>query len=333
MPSIKDVAREAGVSIATVSRVLNESPLVDDGTRYKVKRAIEKINYKPNLLATGLRSKNSQLIGLLVPDVLHSSFTQIIKQCEENARRRNYGLIIGITMNDPETEAKIIEDFIQRNVNGIIFSRVSDKSMVLKLVRKHKIPIVVIDRALKFEDIPAVVVDNYKAGQSVAAYFLNRGHRHLYCITGPLDISLCRERLNGFADTLVNAGIKFDSTCIFEGDFKYEAGMAAAAPILGRPKKITAVWAQNDLMAIGLLNMLQRKKFRIPEDISVIGMDDSELAQICLPTLTTVRQPFQAMCDKALELLLNPQKKQNERAVLDIELVERETVGMLPPPL
>jgi DNA-binding LacI/PurR family transcriptional regulator len=171
----------------------------------KVREAIRKLNYKPNLLAKGLRLKSGHLIGLVVPelDPIHT-FADIIRYAEESTSLHGYSLIVGNNRNSPDVEEQFIEDLIRRNVDGIIFSRVSDESRVLKLLDQRNIPIVVIDRVLKDESVPCVVIDNYRAGTLAAKHLVSLGHKHIACITGPLNITLCRERLDGFKQVLID---------------------------------------------------------------------------------------------------------------------------------
>jgi LacI family transcriptional regulator len=184
MASMKDVARLAKVSVSTVSRVISKSIPVDEKTRLHVEKAIRKLQFKPNLLASGLRSKSGHVIGLAVPEILHPSFNAIIKYVEESVRKEGLQLILGNTHNDLEIESEFIESLVRRHVDGIIFSRVSDQSRILHVVNKNHVPVVVLDRALDTEDIPTVVLDNYRAGALAAEHLASLGHSRIVCISG-----------------------------------------------------------------------------------------------------------------------------------------------------
>jgi LacI family transcriptional regulator len=332
---MKDVAKLAGVSTSTVSRVISKTMFVDDKTKARVEAAIKKVNYRPNLVARGLRSKSGNLIGLLVPEVIHTTFAFFIKYIEESVARYGFNLILCNTHNDPETEELFIDSLLRRNVDGIIFSRVSDKSRVLRILENTNVPIVVIDRALGSEDvhIPAVLLDNFKAGCLAAEYLVSCGHTEIACITGPLDIRLSRDRLDGFRATLEKHSIDLKNELVCEGDFKFDSGKKAADYLMAAKKRFSAVWAQSDLMAIGVMREFSRLGFSLPDDLSVIGMDNTNLVEMVTPTLTTIAQPFQEMCDTAVDLIMRKISDGEDilykRIVLDPVLMVRESVRAL----
>jgi DNA-binding LacI/PurR family transcriptional regulator len=330
MASMKDVAKLAGVSVSTVSRVISNSIPVDEKTREKVERAIEAVNFKPNLLAQGLRSKSGNIIGLIVPEILHESFIYFIKYIERYVSEIGFNLIIGNTSNKPKLESEIIDNMIRRNVDGIIFSRVSDKSKVMRIIEKTDIPVVIIDRALGQEDIPTVVLDNYDAGRLCAEHLVALGHEKFACITGPRDIFLSRDRLRGFVDVLKKNGLGLPESNIFEGDFKFETGKKGMQYFLETGAEFTAIWGQNDLMAIGAMNELVRRGRRIPDDISVVGMDNINAAEMLVPSLTTITQPFEEMARISVDMILkerNGETIPEKRVVLSPGILIRETTS------
>ncbi len=330
MASIKDVARLAGVSVSTVSRVLAGSVRVDDDTKRKVDKAIEAINYKPNLLAQGLRSKSGYVIGLVVPEIQHETFSNFIRYTEQEVSAIGYNLIIGNTRGKPDIEGDFIDSLLRRHVDGIIFSRVSDKSHVMKMVEKWNIPIVIMDRALDHEDVATVVLDNYRAGVIAAEHLVGLGHRKFAVITGPQDIALSRERLKGFTDVLERHGFFLTGRNIVEGNFKFNSGLEAGKYLLGNKITFTALWAQNDLMAVGAMNVFARANLRMPEDISVVGMDNISSAEMILPALTTIVQPFQEMCHRAVGLILamkSGDKLKENRIILAPDIIIRESTS------
>jgi DNA-binding LacI/PurR family transcriptional regulator len=330
LASMKDVARLAGVSISTVSRVINGSLPVVEETRVKVEKAIRQIDFKPNLVARGLRMKSAKLIGIVVPELQHETFTSFIKFAEESAEAQGYNLVIGSTNTNPDTEERFIDNLIRRNIDGIIFSRVSDKSRVLRLIERTKIPAVIIDRSLEREDIPSVVMNNYGAGVMAAEHMLSLGHRRFACITGPIDIAINRERLSGFRERLVKGGGRLDESCVFEGNFKFESGGRGVDCLLDCGADFTALWAQNDYMAIGAMNRLIARGRLVPGDVSLMGLDNIEHSWMIKPALTTIAQPFKEMCARAVDLIIRMSRKESvdhTRIVLDPELVVRETTA------
>jgi LacI family transcriptional regulator len=328
MASLKDVAKLAGVSVSTVSRVFNHSLPVDGKTQRRVEEAIAKLNYKPNLLAKGLRSRSGLLIGLVVPEIVHHTFASFIQYIEESAFARGYNLVIGNHKNNPDIEESFIDDLTRRHIDGIIFSRVSDESRVTRLLKKTGTPVVVIDRALEQEEVASVVLDNVRAGTLVGDHLGQLGHRKIACITGPLVISLCRERLAGLNASLEQYNARVEADWIFEGDFKFESGYEGGKQLFTKHPDLTAVWAQNDLMAVGVLKYLLEAGVSVPKDVSLVGMDDISLARMITPTLTTVAQPFAEICEKAVELLIKQKRGDGSRTakiVIPPELVIRES--------
>lgn len=326
---MKDVAGLAGVSVSTISRVINKNIPVDEATREKVLQAIEKLKYKPHLQAKGLRIKSGRLIGLVIPGFVHlHAFVNIIYYILESITQHGYDLILENNHDDPVVEENFIDNLIRRNVDAIIFSRVSDESRVFKILNKENIPFVIIDRALDDETIPSVVVNNQKAGVLATRHLVSLGHRRVACITGPLNIALCRERLRGYQQVLSENKIQMDKSLIFEGDFKFESGKKAVEYFFNRRIKFTCLWAQNDIMAAGALKELHNRGLKVPDDISLVGMDDTNLAAIITPSLSTIRQPFKEMSEKAVEMIMM-QKKGNElvnkKVILDPRLIVRET--------
>ncbi len=325
---MKDVAVLAGVSTSTVSRVINNSMPVDEETRLKVEQAIKTINFKPSLMARGLRMKSANLIGIVVPELQHETFTSFIKFTEQSVEAQGYNLVIGSTSSNVETEERFIVNLIRRNIDGIIFSRVSDNSQALKLIDRSNIPIVIIDRSLEREDIPSVVMNNYGAGVMAAEHLLSLGHRRFACITGPMDISINRDRIRGFRETIVQSGGTLEDKCVFEGNFKFESGGRGVDYLVDTRADFTAIWVQNDYMAIGAINRFVARGISVPGDVSVIGLDNIEHSWMIQPALTTIAQPFQEMCANAVDIIIKMSRKEQisaTRIVLDPELVVRGT--------
>lgn len=325
---MKDVAVLAGVSTSTVSRVINNSMPVDEETRLKVEQAIRTVNFKPSLMARGLRMKSANLIGIVVPELQHETFTSFIKFTEQSVEAQGFNLVIGSTSSNVETEERFIVNLIRRNIDGIIFSRVSDNSQALKLIDRSNIPIVIIDRSLEREDIPSVVMNNYGAGVMAAEHLLSLGHRRFACITGPMDISINRDRIRGFRETIIQNGGVLDDKCVFEGNFKFESGGRGVDYLVDTRADFTAIWVQNDYMAIGAINRFVARGISVPGDVSVIGLDNIEHSWMIQPALTTIAQPFQAMCANAVDIIVKMSRKEkisDTRIVLDPELVVRGT--------
>jgi LacI family transcriptional regulator len=329
MPSMRDVANLARVSVSTVSRVINDKMFVEEETKQRVLTAIEKLNYRPNLLAKGLRVKSGHLIGFAVPEI-SQPFMNFIRYMEEYVDKHEFNLILGNTRNDPNLEEKFIDNLIRRNIDGIIFSSVSDESRVLNILKKSNIPIVAIDRELEDRDVPSVVLDNPMAGALAAEHLLRLGHKKIVRITGPLNIKLCREQLRGFHTTLEDNDISINQSYICEGNCDFESGYRAMDRCIRSDLEITAVWAQNDLMASGAIQALRAHEIDVPGDVSIIGMDNLNISEIITPSLTTIPQPFKEICEKAVELIVMQKKGieiTKKRIIIPPRIIVRESTA------
>lgn len=303
MVSIKDVAKLAGVSVSTVSRVINKRGKTSKETEEKVWRAIEILQYRPNLLARSLRSQKTKLLGLLVPDIDSPFFARLAKYIEEAAYQKGYNLILCNVGEDPKREKDYLEVLVQRQVEGIIFPRVSDESLLVRIPYLSKIPYVILDRTLEKEEAPTVKLDNVAAGMLAATHLLELGHRKFACITGPQKISVSRERLEGFLTTLTQAGISAENIFVVEGDFKIDGGRKGMERILDHLSPPFALFCMNDMMAFGAIQMARERGWRVPEDISVVGLDNNPLCEVFSPPLTTVAQPFDQIAKAGITLL------------------------------
>lgn len=303
MASIRDVAKLAGVSITTVSRVINKRGRISKETEEKVWRAIEALQYQPNLLARGLRSQKTKLLGLLVPDIDSPFFARLAKYIEEAAYRKGYNLILCNVGENPKKEKHYLEVLIQRQVEGIIFPRVSDESLFVRTPQLSKIPYVVLDRTLEREEAPTVKLNNRMAGSLAASHLVELGHRKFACISGPRNINVCRERLEGFLEHLQREGIHPEDVIVAEADFKIEGGRKAMEKILSLLSPPFALFSMNDMMAFGAIQVAREKEVQIPRDVSVIGLDNNPLGEVFSPPLTTVAQPFDRIAREGIALL------------------------------
>lgn len=326
--SIRDVANIAGCSTSTVSRVINNRDAVDPETRAKVLKAIDVLGYKPNLVAQGLRTNRGNLIGLVVPEFSSPSFSETVSCAMDSAFQNGYNIIPVNSHENPNLEEKYIDDLLRRNINGIIFSRVSDESRIVARILEKNIPIVIIDRTLENEKVANVVLDNYQAGVLAAEHLLGLGHRSFACLTGPMKIALCRERLKGFRDTIQRSGGQLPDDSIKEGNFDFPSGQMTTKDLLESGCEFTALWAENDLMAFGAMNTIMISGKRIPEEISVLGMDDLRFCDMVMPKLSSVHYPFDELMDRAVRLIVKEiveGKIVNEMIVIKPSLTFRES--------
>ncbi len=328
MASIKDIARAVGCSISTVSRVINDRDGVDPITRKKVLVVIEKLDYTPNLTAQGLRVKRGRLIGVAIPNSTVGAFSVVVQFALESAYSQGFNVVLVNSHDDPDLEETLIKSLLRREINGVMLTRVSDDSKIVTKIAQRNIPIVVIDRAFEHENVSNVVLNNYRAGCMAAEHLLELGHRRIACITGPLKISLSRERLKGFQGTLAEKGVDLPASHLHEGNFLYETGILGVRALRAQGASYTALWAMNDLMGFGAMRALHETGVRVPEDVSVLGMDDLEIAEMVSPPLTTIHYPIKELVEKAMELLIsqiNSVEFHSETIVLEPSLTVRES--------
>ena len=305
MTSIKDIAQVVGCSISTVSRVINDRDAVDPFTRKKVLEVIERLDYTPNLTAQGLRVKKGRLIGVAIPNNTLGVFSVVVQYALEAAYSQGFNIVLVNSHDDPDLEETLFKSLLSREINGVMLTRVSDESKIVSRIVKRNIPLVVIDRAFEHENVSNVVLNNHKAGCMAAEHLLELGHRKIACITGPLKISLSRERLKGFQGTLAARGVALPATHLHEGNFLYPTGLRGVLALREQGASYTALWAMNDLMGFGAIRALQEQGAHVPQDISVLGMDDLEIAEMVSPPLTTIHYPLKELVEKAMKLLIS----------------------------
>lgn len=329
MPTIRDVAKEAGVSISTVSRVLNNEDIVNEDTRKKVLEATKKLNYSPNLLARSLITKSTQLIGLIVPDITNPFFPELAKGVEITAHFYGYNVILCNTEANIQNEKKYLEMLQQRRIDGLIFLVFSQELEAQLKKLRPQLPIVLGELPSNDTRFDAVFTDNVLGVEKAVKHLIGLGHQKIGIVTGPLWLKSSQDKLQGFRNELLENRLNFDPQSIKESNSRLEGGYEAMKELLALPDRPTAVIFGNDLMAIGAMKALDEMKIKIPEDIAIVGYDDIPLASYSQPPLTTIAQPKFEIGRLTLELLLDKieGKKGNEyeHIVLEPRLVIRES--------
>ncbi|MBW3592851.1 MAG: LacI family transcriptional regulator [Actinobacteria bacterium] len=332
MSTIKDVARSAEVSVATVSHVINKTRFVSPELSQRVVDAMDQLGYTPNGNARSLRLRKTHTIGLIVPDNTNPFFAELAHLVEEEGFRAGYVTVLGNTTERAERELAYLEVLISKRVDGIILAATRHDAEALgRVIRRSRIPLVIVDRDVALPAAAIVVCDNARGGEAAARELLALGHTRIACIGGPPDVPPAVERMRGFLDVLRAAGAEPSDANMVETAFRYEDGRAATRTLLERGD-FTAVFAVNDVVAAGVLRELADRGARVPEDISVVGFDDAPIATMISPPLTTVRQPLAEMAQTAVSLLLARLGAESdsggcERHVLPTELVVRQSTG------
>jgi LacI family transcriptional regulator len=303
MPTLHDVARAAGVSIATVSATINGTAFVSSSLQERVRRAIAEVGYHPDAIARSLKTRTTKTLGLIISDISNPFFTALVRGLEDVANAHGYTLILCNTDERVEKEQAYLQLLRSRRVDGLIMAPVGGARDYADLPAMITGPVVFIDRRVP-APADVVVVDNVRGAAEVTRYLLELGHRRIGVIAGLPRISTSEERLGGYRQALAEVGMQPDPGLLKVGYSRLEGGHEAALDLLALSVRPTAVFATNNLMAIGLMRAVAERGLRCPADISVACFDDFEWASVFHPRLTTVAQPTYEMGKRAAELVL-----------------------------
>lgn len=302
---IADVARLAGVSVATVSRALATPDVVSDATRERVLAAVRETGYTPNIAARNLRARKSMMVLVVVPDISNSFFADVLLGIDEALTAANYGLIIANLGRSPTQEARYVNLALAGQVDGVLLLCGHILTGGGRKLTDANLPIVAACEIIPGADFPQVEVDNRAAAQAAVAHLIGLGHRRIAYLSGPRCNILDKARGDGYAAALATAGLA-ETAWIIDGDFSYRAGIKAAQALIAHPVETrpTAVFAANDEMAIGFIKAARGLGLTVPGDISVVGFDDIDFADFCEPPLSTVHQPRRMLGVRAADLLI-----------------------------
>jgi LacI family transcriptional regulator len=330
-PTIHDVARLAGVSIKTVSRVFNHEPNVRQATHDRVVNAAEMIDYRPNQSARRLAANRAFVIGMLYDNPNADYVTEVQYGSLEVCRKNGYSLLIQPYQSD---SPGLIDDVVdlqrQVTVDGfVVLQPLSDHHGLIHALISRDIPAVRVSQR-PYEGLPWISVGDREAADDMTEYLLNLGHRRIGFIMGHPEHGSSHDRLDGYRSALIRRKIEFDEALVESGLFDYQSGYSCAQRLLQARSRPTAVFASNDHMALGVLTAAHEMGLRIPEDLSVAGFDDISMARFAWPPLTTVRQPIAQVAEVATEVLLGRLQGRNEESTdhrLNAEIVRRESTG------
>ena len=305
MTTIVDVARAAGVSTATVSRVLNENPRVNRATAVRVKKVIAELGYRPSRAARTMRTQQSRVWALLVPDVRNPFFTDIVRGIEDVAYAAGYALVLCNTDEDGTKEKAYLEFALGERVTGIILAPTRPPASLLAEVLALALPIVTVDRKLDGYDVDHVVVNNAGGAEQAVEHLLESGYRRLACISGPLETTTGSERLAGFRRGLEHRSIALEEDLVRIGDFREASGLREMERLLGLKEPPDAVLVSNNLMTLGALEAVVNAGLEIPGDVAIVGFDDSPWNLIVRTPVTTIAQPTYEVGLETARLLLS----------------------------
>jgi DNA-binding LacI/PurR family transcriptional regulator len=330
-PSIKDIAKLARVSHSTVSRALQNSPLVNEKTAEKIRQIARESGYRASAVARGLVTKRTRTIGLVVTTVADPFASEVVSGIEQAANDRGYAVFLAESNGEPERERKIVQSFAERRVDGIVVTSSRVGALYLPLLSEMMVPIVLVNNQHPGAFVHSVTIGNLEGSRAAARHLMGLGHRRIAYLGGQFGYQSDTERFAGYREALDAAGIPFFPELVVHGDGKPEEAMRAMEKLLALPEPPTAVCCYNDMSALGAMRSIRLRGLRVPEDISVVGFDDLFLASYTQPPLTTVRQPMRRMGQLAMESLfrLMSGEESEIRIRVDAELIVRESTARL----
>ncbi len=332
MANIRDVADSAGVSVATVSRTLQQPERVSLKTRNRVMAAVDAVGYKPNLMAVKFRSGKTHNLVVLVPTVANVFFARVISGMQEAAAELGYSILLANTLGNPDTEAQYAKMVSTSQADGLIQLRAQIPLDDSLMNDNGLLPMVNACEVIDCGKYPVVTLDNRAAAKAMTRHLIEFGHTRIAMIKGPDSSPLTQDRLLGYKDALREANLPFNENLLFPGDFTLQAGYKAGADIAKIDEKLrpTAVFCENDETAIGTIQAFKQVGMRVPDDISVAGFDDIAFSAFCDPPLTTIAQPAEEFGRTAVTLLvdvLNGTTRKAPKVIMPFELITRQSTG------
>ncbi|GAE28787.1 LacI family DNA-binding transcriptional regulator [Alkalihalobacillus hemicellulosilyticus] len=333
MASIKDVAKVAKVSTATVSHVINGTRYVANETKDKVFLAMKELDYKPNLVAKSLRSRKSMIIGLIVPmqytDTSNFFFMSIANGIETIVKQQGYNLILGNSHENIQTEIEQIKLFNSQLIDGLIIAPTADNMEPYLEHFNGEYPVVFIDRKPVGYNGDLVIADSYNSTLEAITLLMKKGHKKIGFITGKLGISTSDERLTAYKKAYEQNDLPIDTLCIKEGESCFDSGYKFAEELVEN-QKITAIFVANNVMTMGALRYLNENHLKVPDDVAIIGFDDYDWMKITSPPISVIKQPSFEMGEEAVRILLerieNGKEYEGEQVLLPSEFISRKSV-------
>ncbi len=304
MATITDVAKRAGVSPVTVSRVLNGVPTVNPATRDRVEQAIKALGYVPNVAARSLRSKRTRSLALVLPDITNTFWTTVARGVEDAAQSHGYAVFLCNTDENLAKQRRYLDLVVSQQVDGVILAPCDADAGNLAVLRDREIATVVIDRRIEGWDVDTVCGDSLGGARTLVQHLISLGHRQIAMISGPASTSTAEDRLAGYHAALADAGIAADPRLVLRGEFRVASGEQLTYRLLDAGAQPTAIFAANNAIALGVIDALEKRGLRIPQDVALVCFDDFPQAARLFPFLTVVVQPAYEMGVNAAQLLL-----------------------------
>lgn len=334
MASIKDVALRAQVSITTVSHVINRTRFVSDKVRAEVETAVRELGYVPSAVARSLKSNTTRTIGMLIPNCTNPYFAEIVRSVEDHCFEAGYTLILCNTDDDPHRQGVYLQVLSEKRIDGMIIISTGQDEDLLRLLKGLPIPTVLLDRDIDEVNCDLVQNAHMQGAQMATQYLVDLGHRRIACLAGPDDLTPSTQRIEGWREALAHNGLTDESAhLLWHSDFSSQGGYATMQTILAQPQRPTAVFVGNDLMGMGALSAAHEAGIRVPQDMSLIGFDDIELAHFTSPALTTIAQPKDRIGVAAVDMLLERiqgGRVEARKVLFQPELIVRHSTAGVP---
>jgi LacI family transcriptional regulator len=331
MPTIRDVAKMAEVAPITVSRVINDSGYVSQETKERVETAIEALGYVPNMLGPSLRFKQTMTLAMIVTDISNPFWTTVTRGVEDLAQSNGYSTILCNTDESEEKQDQYLQMLLRRRIDGILLVPASGSPDPIRLIQKQGIPVVVLDRKIPNVDVDSVRADSEDGAYKLGKHLVTNGHTRFTILAGPRTVSTSFDRVEGFCRAIQETGIEREQIKVFWGSFSQESGYKMASEALVSQPMPTALFAVNNFVAIGAMQALKEKNFRVPDDMAIVTFDDIPLAFTFEPFLTVATQPARAMGKQAVSLLLERIKGETnpicQEIVLPTDIIIRTSSG------
>ncbi|MGM9924291.1 MAG: catabolite control protein A [Bacillus sp. (in: firmicutes)] len=326
--TIYDVAREASVSMATVSRVVNGNPNVKPATRKKVMEVIDRLGYRPNAVARGLASKKTTTIGVIIPDISNIFFAELARGIEDIATMYKYNIILSNSDENKEKELHLLNTMLGKQVDGLIFMGANITEDHVEEFKKSPVPIVLAGSLENSERIPSVNINYEEAAYDSVVSFISKGHTKIALVIGNFSEPINIKKIAGYKKALEEHNIAYNEEYVIEGDFSYDSGIDAAERLIELAERPTAVLVGADEMAVGIVHGIQDKGYSVPDDVEVISFDNTKLTLMVRPQITTIVQPLYdigAVAMRLLTKLMNEETVSNYTVVLPHRIEERQS--------
>ena len=330
--TIHDIAKQLNISASTVSRALNDNPLISENTRNLIKKKAAEMGYRPNMLASNFRSKKTKTIGIIVPLINRHFFSSVISGIEEVSYNKGYAVIISQSKDSFVKEAKIAQTLFANRVDGLILSIGMQTKTYnhLKVFSERNVPLVFFDRVVDEIDAHKILVDDFAGGFVATEHLIKQGARRIAHIGGPLFLGIYQNRLNGYKEAMKKAGLEVDESMLIHNSLTREDGKKAMKKLFRNSLKPEAIFCANDTTALSAIIYLRENGYKVPEDVLIVGFSNEPFSEVVTPSISTIKQPGFEMGKKAAELIIEEiqsvnKNKRSQTILMPTQLIVRDS--------